>query len=578
MSLPQNAHKNEPPLPEYRELTTSGSMYVEIPKGSITLTLSGTSMGREVNVDAIRVLEKQIEEGKGDTITLKRARNLLLNISARVPPEILGDVFAWCLVPEASYSIHSQSHFKGFQKGSYNFLLVCHHWFQVASRTPELWSFWGNTLQDWKKYHHRWAGVAPLDLVLDRDGRDAHVLFDGSLQDAIRIGVMRDTIRRIHLKSNNGAILSSIISSLTPNDKSAQNENIESIVWRTYSSPIDVSNFFARSRLSKLCFLWLHGNLRISSWDRLASRATLLTTLSLEIFDCSPPPVKPTIFQLFSILASNPNLRELSLTEAALPEDADRSTLQVPLHHLSILSLSGEFRRLFGLLRQLKFPGTLDEMYLTGLNLTVEGISQNLGPYMRDYFRRGIAFQDRLEVSPYSSVNVISISIIVACPQITALTPRVTISAISDGPPPPDVLERMFINLIVPIPRECVVSFVANTSQKLPEELYFTMPNIEKAHLFGVELSEGFLQPNPDGPHANTQLFPSLRSLCLEGVKTDDSNWGHLITYLVHQTSGGQMVSLEVIGDSPCMPPEVVNEVEGLVEEFTYRSNSAVDL
>ena len=55
-------------------------------------------MGREVNMDSIRALEKQIEEGKGDSIELKRTRNSLLNITARVPPEILGDVFAWCLV------------------------------------------------------------------------------------------------------------------------------------------------------------------------------------------------------------------------------------------------------------------------------------------------------------------------------------------------------------------------------------------------------------------------------------------------------------------------------------------------
>ena len=40
-------------------------------------------MGREVNIKSIRVLDKQIEEGNGDTIKLKRARNSLLKISAR---------------------------------------------------------------------------------------------------------------------------------------------------------------------------------------------------------------------------------------------------------------------------------------------------------------------------------------------------------------------------------------------------------------------------------------------------------------------------------------------------------------
>jgi len=38
----------------------------------------------------LRVLERRIEEGKGDIIKIKRARNSLLNIPMRIPPEILG--------------------------------------------------------------------------------------------------------------------------------------------------------------------------------------------------------------------------------------------------------------------------------------------------------------------------------------------------------------------------------------------------------------------------------------------------------------------------------------------------------
>ena len=95
-------------------------------------------MGREANIDLIRALEKRIGEGKGDKIKLKRERNSLLNISTRLPPEILGQIFTWNLVREGF--------FRGLREGSYNFLLVCHHWFEVASRTPELWNFWGNTL------------------------------------------------------------------------------------------------------------------------------------------------------------------------------------------------------------------------------------------------------------------------------------------------------------------------------------------------------------------------------------------------------------------------------------------------
>ena len=122
-------------------------------------------MGPETNIYSIRALEEQIKEGKGDVIKLKRARNSLLNISARVPPEILGRIFVFSLVRKAGRSPY-HPHIVKLTKGCYNFLLVCHYWFDVAFRTPELWSFWGDTLEEWKKCHHR-PGATPLDLVLD---------------------------------------------------------------------------------------------------------------------------------------------------------------------------------------------------------------------------------------------------------------------------------------------------------------------------------------------------------------------------------------------------------------------------
>ena len=92
-------------------------------------------MGREADVHLIRALEKQIEEGSGDIIKLKRTRNSVLNISTRVPPEILGYIFAWSLARNAG--------FDGLRKGSYNFLLVCHHWFEYTGAS----GFWGEHLR-----------------------------------------------------------------------------------------------------------------------------------------------------------------------------------------------------------------------------------------------------------------------------------------------------------------------------------------------------------------------------------------------------------------------------------------------
>ena len=47
-------------------------------------------MSRQINIDRIRDLEKQIEEGAGDMVEFKRARNSLLDIPMVVSHEIPG--------------------------------------------------------------------------------------------------------------------------------------------------------------------------------------------------------------------------------------------------------------------------------------------------------------------------------------------------------------------------------------------------------------------------------------------------------------------------------------------------------
>ena len=108
---------------------------------------------------------------------------------------------------------------------------------------------------------------------------------------------------------------------------------------------MDISDFFVRSRLSKLRLLDLSGNLDIS-WNHLVPRTTHLTTLSLQIGEV-PSTATLSTSQLFSILVSNPNLRQLKLSDRALPDDNQGVTFQVPLRYLKRLLLSGDLRHLW---------------------------------------------------------------------------------------------------------------------------------------------------------------------------------------------------------------------------------------
>jgi len=103
------------------------------------------------------------------------------------------------------------------------------------------------------------------------------------------------------------------------------------------------------------------------------------------------------------------------------------------------------------------------------------------------------------------------------------------------------------------------------------------MPNVELLHILGVELSKGFLQPNPDGPHANTKLLPLLKMLRLEDVILGDGSWSNLTTYLAHQTSDGQTISLEMVGGFHYTRPEVENEMKGLVTEFIHQGDPGAE-
>ena len=176
--------------PRPRSIISQTNVTVYVSRGVYGLSrpnpIGGRTGGGEINLESIRILEEQIREQERVFARFKRTRNSLLNIY-RFPPEVLGDIFC--------PNVTLKDDFDGLEDRSHNFLLVCHHWFEVASRTPEIWSYWGNTPKDWARWYRR-SGSAPLDLVLGREigGPPSDTLY-GVLQDR----ATRDAIRRIHL-------------------------------------------------------------------------------------------------------------------------------------------------------------------------------------------------------------------------------------------------------------------------------------------------------------------------------------------------------------------------------------------
>lgn len=517
-------------------------------------------MGREINIDSIRKLEEQIEEGPGDIIQLKRTRNLLLNISTRVPPEILTSIFRWNVILDEE---PGDPRLVGLRKGSYNFLLVCHHWFEVASHAPELWGFWGNTLKKWSQRYKR-SGVTPVDLVLNGyRAMGSSTLFNGPLRDTLRDRAIHGAIRSVHLQSGGRPLLNSIFSLLIPNGEEVQCSNIESISLRH----VDISELLARCHFPKLRYLRLSTGIKISSWEHLSSHTTALTTLHL-----SGTSSTPTTSQLLSLLASNPSLRNLTLSKPSIPNDNDNgSTVRVTLRHLRKLSLSGNFHPVFRLLHRLDHPGTMDDVDLNVFRCTAEEILGTLGPYLRDFLqRRDGGFPDGLGIFVNSFDDSISIQArtISSVGGLTQEVTFATFTAILREILPPPAVDKLCIDFVAYTPRESVVCLGGDLGMDAVRGIAPSMPGIQELRLNGALLFDGFLQPDPDEPPGNMKLFPSLRRVHLEDIVLKDDDWGPLLPYLAHQTSGGQVISLTISGGRIHICKDVVKDIKGLVDEF----------
>ena len=527
-------------------------------------------MDREINANSIRALDEQI-------IHLQRSRNSLLNV-ARIPPEILGHIFRFNIKPKAS-----NGPFAGLGKRAYNFLFVCHHWFEVARRIPDIWSFWGNSLEDWERQYPR-SGPSPLDLVLDGV---AHRIwpFGNNLQDALRGYAARDAIRTVHLRDDNMQLLTTIISTLTPEDDGARASGIESIAldgatgdsFRSRHSPptsgTDTSDFFSRRRFPNLRNLSLSGYLKISpwSWDCLKSHTGMLVNLSVSSISYSST---PTTSQILSLLASNPNIQNLTL--ALSEDDGDKengSKSRVPLRHLENLTLEGGQHHIFLILRQLELSEKVDRTRLEFYGGTSDDVKEVTVPYIRDCLGRDPRFKDRLGifVETYCARILLRVSVVGVGYHGPDHLPR-------QGPShtiamtlwSPDEGERLCVDILALLPQERVVYFETSLSMTATKEVVVAMPNLEALCLVDTEYPDEFLLPNPDGPNAHMKLVPSMRRLYLRDtrMRVHRRDWSPLVRYVTRQTSGNHPFSLVLVGECTHICSKAAKEIQGLVEEF----------
>jgi hypothetical protein len=507
-------------------------------------------MGREINFDSIRMLEEQIQEHERTLIRLKRARNSLLNVSTLLPPEILGNIFRWNVIPVGDFG--------GLSTTSYNFLLVCHHWFRVASGTPRLWGFWGNSVRDWAHRHVR-CRTAPLDLVLA--WHSGHHL-DDTLRDALQDRAVRDTIRRVHLNSSAG-LLNSVISSIITKGEETRSISLESFILQSAGeSRVDVSNFFSRYHFPKLQRLDLSG-FSIPSWDWLRSRITSLTTLSLAVNLSSP---LPTLSQMLSILSVNPNLQSLMLFPGSIPHAYDNRPSPIQLRHLKRLHLTSNFRCAFGLLNRLELPNKMDGLKLTLSECSPSDLRQTLGPYLGNHIRRRSPDRLRLWVEPDFCECFIKVGD--ACEGDSTQEDWFMMVEGTLDATLREEEDKLCLDIIAHIPQEKVGELTTTVPILHSEDLCIRMRNLTYLHLEGVNLSRWFVEPATREPHGFRDLLHGLRSISIIRVGLSGDDWSPLTNFLARRAAVGNRISSLSLRGYPPMGEDVVESIRRAVEVF----------
>ena len=198
-------------------------------------------------------------------------------------------------------------------------------------------------------------------------------------------------------------------------------------------------------------------------------------------------------------------------------------------------------------------------------------------PYLQSYFRHNRGLRDRLDIRAHCSRSYAS-TLVRPGGGTNSPSPFSVMFEVRPHGVSGTILQNLCHNFILSVPQERACSFNTNLPSNRLEELFIAMPDIETLDLEGVVLSEGFLQPSPDGPYTWMKLLPSLRSLRLGGLILRDDSWGPLVAYLRHQISDVKPISLKIGGfHRSSHVPRGGKEIRDMAEEFCYEAGMAAE-
>ena len=522
-------------------------------------------------MDSARNLDSAPAGVQEHEVGLKPGTNAPLDVFALIPPEIMGEIFYW-----AQQNDHRPS-----PKVPHNLLFVCHDWFEVAKRTPQLWTSWGHTLQDWE-LRHTCPTSSKLYLQLDGDDssetkQDKHL--SKSLRDTLQDRAKQDFIQQVSLIYIKAETLNSIISAIITPGKEVQSISLELFAVEVLcvdDGRVELSDFFNHYHFPKLRHISIRGECCIPPLDLLASWTTTLVTLTLWISDNSLTPT-PTLSQLLSVLSSNPNLQSLALSSAMLPKfTSDKAPFQVQLPHLKSIHLSGDSRDGLELLHRLVPANKMDFTRLDFSCHSTLDISQTLARYLGVHILHRGDLHKGLAVS--GSCGNYSYHILLG-----------DVEEFGDTSPShrnfmevsmywsmveelwEDEYEEIFFNSLTYISCHIVCYHSSHSLLKL-STLSPAMPNLTEIFVeLIMPLSQWFVGPESGGTRAYGELFPSLKYIKLSRPSTNGWDWSPLTTFLSCRANvGNQLKNLDVHYNHLCL--DAVEEFKGLVQHVTFFS------